>query len=92
MDSRCELFVRLRRESFGMGFSIDTRYSFTPLRIQNAQWGSPFSLITAHKVGVLNEKMCNTYFEEIMSRITCGLFGESAHTKINDAPRTPQVQ
>jgi hypothetical protein len=31
---------------------------FTPLRIQNAQRGSPFSLITAHKVGVLNEKRC----------------------------------
>ena len=31
---------------------------FTPFRIQNAQRGPPFSLITAHKVGVLNEKRC----------------------------------
>ena len=32
----------------------------TPFRIQNAQRGPPFSLITAHKVGVLNEKRCKT--------------------------------
>ena len=35
-------------------------WRFTPFRIQNAQRGPPFSLITAHEVGVLNEKRCKT--------------------------------
>ena len=34
--------------------------SFTPLRIYNAQSVSPRSLITAHKVGVLNVQRCKT--------------------------------
>lgn len=32
---------------------------YTPLRIENAQSASPSSLITAHRVGVLNEQRCN---------------------------------
>jgi len=32
---------------------------FTPFRIENAQSNVTFSLIYAHKVGVLNEKRCN---------------------------------
>ena len=35
----------------------------TPFRIQNAQRGPPFSLITAHKVGVLNEKRCKIEYD-----------------------------
>ena len=35
-------------------------WRFTPFRIQTAQRGPPFSLITAHEVGVLNEKRCNS--------------------------------
>ena len=30
----------------------------TPFRIEDAQCATPSSLITAHKVGVLNEKRC----------------------------------
>ena len=32
---------------------------FTPFRIEDAQYATPSPLITAHKVGVLNEKRCN---------------------------------
>ena len=32
---------------------------FTQFRIYDAQSATPSSLITAHKVGVLNEKTCN---------------------------------
>jgi hypothetical protein len=31
---------------------------FTPFRIEDAQYATPSPLITAHKVGVLNEKRC----------------------------------
>ena len=30
----------------------------TPFRIEDAQYATPSPLITAHKVGVLNEKRC----------------------------------
>ena len=33
--------------------------SFTPFRIEDAQYATPSPLITAHFVGVLNEKRCN---------------------------------
>ena len=33
---------------------------FTPFRIEDAQYATPSSLITAHKVGVLNEKRCKS--------------------------------
>ena len=32
---------------------------FTPFRIEDAEYATPSSLITAHFVGVLNEKRCN---------------------------------
>ena len=31
---------------------------FTPFRIEDAQYATPSPLITAHKVGGLNEKRC----------------------------------
>jgi hypothetical protein len=37
---------------------MDILYRFTPFRIEDAQYATPSPLITAHKVGVLNEKRC----------------------------------
>jgi hypothetical protein len=34
------------------------RRRITPFRIEDAQYATPSPLITAHKVGVLNEKRC----------------------------------
>ena len=34
--------------------------NFTPFRISDAQRRPPFPFITAHEVGVLNEKRCNS--------------------------------
>jgi hypothetical protein len=42
---------------------------FTPLRIYNAQSASPSPLITAHEVGVLNEKRCKkekNFYKDLM--------------------------
>ena len=36
---------------------------FTPFRIKDAQYATPSTLITAHKVGVLNEKRCKSLRE-----------------------------
>jgi hypothetical protein len=36
------------------------RKPFTPFRIEDAQYATPSPLITAHKVGVLNEKRCKS--------------------------------
>ena len=53
---------------------------FTPFRIENAQSNVTFSLINAHKVGVLNEKRCNsvntminTQIEQVISTIKSDL-------------------
>ena len=43
---------------------------FTPLRICNAQTVSPRSLITAHKVGVLNVQRCNP-IRGLLDKVDC---------------------
>ena len=43
--------------------------TFTPFRIEDAQSASPSPLITAHKVGVLNEKRCNSQSSPILYKI-----------------------
>jgi hypothetical protein len=46
---------------WGMGFKGNDEFPFfTPFRIEDAQYATPSSLITAHKVGVLNEKRCKS--------------------------------
>jgi hypothetical protein len=48
----------IREIAFG-DFRLYNR-RFTPFRIKDAQYATPSSLITAHKVGVLNEKRCKS--------------------------------
>ena len=57
---------RIKKEEGSKG--IKKEGGFTPFRIEDAQYATPSPLITAHKVGVLNEKRCKT------SHRRCALF------------------
>jgi len=43
---------------------VDNIAPFTPFRIEDAQYATPSTLITAHKVGVLNKKRCKNPEED----------------------------
>ena len=47
-------------------FTVQAYVSITPFRTQSAQRGPPFSLIYAHKVGILNEKRCKKCIVEYL--------------------------
>ena len=46
-----------------------TKKWFTPFRIEDAQYATPSPLITAHKVGVLNEKRCKTKIDFVKGQL-----------------------
>ena len=45
-------------------YTLESTPYFTPLRIEDAQSAALVSFISAHEVGDLNEKRCNTHSEE----------------------------
>ena len=68
----------------------------TPFRIEDAQYETPSPLITAHKVGVLNEKMCNkdNLEAEQNTLINDSPINESSmnESPINDSPMDTPIQ